>query len=93
SAASYLAWLHHRHARFPTARPNSSECILVAKKLDRPSASVYEDVLHHWSLETDSRRGNWFKRNRLQVLGEDPKFYAEHMGFWETWLNRGRDEM
>lgn len=93
SAASYLAWLHHRQVRFPTAMPNSSECVLLAKKMGRSSASVYEDALYHWGLETDSRRGNCCKQNRLHLLGKDPVFESEHMGTWGAWLRQGKDEM
>lgn len=92
-AQAYLAWLQHRQARFPTVRPNFSECVLVAKKLGRPSVGVHEDVLHYWSLETDSRRGEWYKQNRLHTLGEDPRFDSEHMSMWKAWLKQGRDEM
>lgn len=92
-AQAYLAWLQHRLERSPTVPPNRPECVRVAKKLGRPSPAVHDDVLHYWGLETDSRRGEWFRQNRLHTLGEDPRFDSENMGFWEAWLKQGRDEM
>jgi hypothetical protein len=90
SAKSYLAWLHHRQTRFPTAAPNSAECILIAAKLEMPAAQVYEDVLFRWGFETDSKFGAWHRQNRWKVLGEDPRFDEEVMGKWEAWLKQGR---
>lgn len=92
-ARAYLAWLDHRQARYPTVKPNRPECVLVAKKLSRPFPAVHDDVLLYWGLETDSRRGEWYKQNRLHTLGEDPRFDSENMSFWEAWLKQGRDEI
>jgi hypothetical protein len=91
SAQSYLAWLHHRQSRFPTAAPNSSKCIVLAEKLGMLSVQIYDDVLCRRGFETDSRFGEWYRQNRLGVLGEDPRFDDEVMGRWEAWLKHGRD--
>jgi hypothetical protein len=74
SARCYLAWLHNRRKRFPTVPPNSSECAGLATKLELPKWKVYDEVLRHYLLETDSRRGQWHKERRLELLGEDPVF-------------------
>jgi hypothetical protein len=91
SARSYLAWLHQRQTRFPTAAPNSSECIAIAKKLERLHAHVYDEILYHWGLETSSEWGGWYKKNRQQALGEDPRFDEETMGKWEAWLKEDKE--
>jgi hypothetical protein len=91
SVQSYLAWLHHRRTRYPTVVPNSSECVLIAKKLDRLPAHVYDEILYHWGFETSSVWGDWYKQNRLNVLGEDPRFDEEKIGWWQAWLKEGRD--
>ena len=90
SVRSYLAWLHHRQTRFPTVAPNSSECVLIANNVGRHPAIVYDEVLYHWGFETDSNWGEWYKQNRLKVLGEDPRFDEEVMGRWQAWLKEGR---
>jgi hypothetical protein len=91
SVQSYLAWLQHRQTRFPTAPPNSSEIILIAEQLNRPEATVYDDILYRWGFETNSKCGAWYKQNRLTVLGEDPRFDEDTMGKWEAWVKEGRD--
>jgi hypothetical protein len=91
SAKSYLAWLHHRQTRFPTAAPNSSECIAIAKKLGRLHVHVYDEIVYHWGLETSSEWGGWYKENRQEALGEDPRFDEETMGMWKAWLKEGRE--
>jgi len=91
SVQSYLAWLQHRQTRFPTTPPNSSEVILVAEKLNRSEAKVYDEILYRWGLETNSKCGAWYRQNRLTVLGEDPRFDEETMGQWEAWVKEGRD--
>jgi hypothetical protein len=90
SAQSYFAWLRHRQTRFPTVPPYLSEAILIARTLGKPSALFYDHIRYHWGLETDSRRGAWYKQNRLEVLGEDPRFDEEVMGTREAWLEQGR---
>jgi hypothetical protein len=35
--------------------------------------------------------GDWYKQNRLNVLGEDPRFDEEKIGWWQAWLKEGRD--
>jgi len=92
SARSYLAWVHHRQTRFPTAAPNYAECILVAKKLGRHPAKVFDEVIYHWGFETGNERSEWYKQNRLELLGEDPRFDEETIGSWQAWLKEGRDE-
>ena len=74
SAASYLAWLRQRDTRWPTVWPNFPECVAIGKKLGKPTSKVFEEILYHWLLETDGRRGEWHKEHRLEVLGEDPLF-------------------
>ncbi|KAF2830287.1 hypothetical protein CC86DRAFT_402332 [Ophiobolus disseminans] len=91
STRSYLAWLHHRQARFPTAAPNFPECILVAKKLGCHPSKVFDEVTYHWGFETGCDRSEWYKHNRLTVLGEDPRFDEEGVGRWRAWLELGRD--
>jgi hypothetical protein len=93
SAQSYLAWLRRRRVRFPSVPPNASECALIAKELGRHRSELYDEVLWHWGLETDSKWGDWHKQNRLKVLGEDPRFDDEKMGRWQSWLKEGRDAM
>ncbi|KAF1844982.1 uncharacterized protein K460DRAFT_416321 [Cucurbitaria berberidis CBS 394.84] len=91
AAQSYLAWLYQRQTRSPTAQPVYPECIAIGKRLGRPPHKVYDEVLYHWGLETDSRHGEWHRQNRLKVLGEDPRFDEERMGFWNAWMKRGRE--
>lgn len=93
SVQSYLAWLQHRQARLPTAPPNSSEAILIAEKLNRSEAEVYDGILYRWRLETNSQCGAWYRQNRLTVLGEDPRFDEETMRKWEAWVKEGRDKL
>jgi hypothetical protein len=93
TAQSYLAWLNQRQTRFPIAAPNYSECVSIAGKLERPPGYVYDEILHHWGFETDSRWGEWYRQNRSMVLGEDPRFDDETMGKWEAWLKEGWDLM
>ncbi|KAH3904360.1 hypothetical protein HBH56_235020 [Parastagonospora nodorum] len=93
SVHSYLAWLQHRQTRFPTAPPNSSEIILIAEQLNRPEATVYDDILYRWGFETNSKCGAWYKQNRLTVLGKDPRFDEETMGKWDAWVKEGRDDL
>ncbi|KAF1937387.1 hypothetical protein EJ02DRAFT_458773 [Clathrospora elynae] len=85
SAISYLAWLQQRQKRFPTAHPHYPECIAIGKRLSRSPHYVYEDVLYHWGLETDSVYGAWHRQHRLQVLGEDPCPDEETVGLWAAW--------
>jgi hypothetical protein len=80
SVQSYLAWLHQRQTRFPIAKPNYSECVALGKRLGRPALHVCDEIMYRWGLETDSRSGDWYKQNRLQVLGEDPRFDEERIG-------------
>lgn len=84
SAAAYLAWLRERQTRWPTVCPNRSECVVIATRLSRSKerVKVFDEILFHWLLETDSRRGSWYKGNRLQVLGEDPVFDEVGLGSW-----------
>jgi hypothetical protein len=91
SVQSYLAWLLQRQTRFPIAKPNYSECAALAEKLGRSLGCVYDEIMSRWGLETDSKWGDWYKQNRLQVLGQDPRFDDETMGKWEAWLKQGRD--
>jgi hypothetical protein len=44
---------------------------------------VYDEVLFHWGLETDSRFGEWYRELGLEVLGEDPLFDKNLSGFDE----------
>ncbi|KAL5113673.1 hypothetical protein ACEQ8H_008460 [Pleosporales sp. CAS-2024a] len=90
SAEAYLAWLHHRQQRFPTVAPNYPDAIIISKKLGIPAAQVLDDIVYRWLLETDGNQGEWYRNNRLKVLGEDPRFDEETMGKWEAWLKKGR---
>jgi hypothetical protein len=74
AALSYLAWLHQRGVRFPDAYPRFAECIALGKQFGRIPRLVYDEVLFHWGLETDSKFGKWYRENRLEVLGDDPIF-------------------
>jgi hypothetical protein len=74
TARCFLAWLRSRGKRFPTVPPNTSECAGLGLKLGVPKWRVYDVVLRHYLLETDSRRGQWHKEHRMQFLGEDPVF-------------------
>jgi hypothetical protein len=82
SSISYLAWLYHRKTRFPTAFPVYAECIAIGKHLGRSPHKSYDEILYHWGLETDSKYGLWYRQHRLEVLGEDPMFPDETLGFW-----------
>ncbi|KAH9882190.1 hypothetical protein J1614_001362 [Plenodomus biglobosus] len=72
SASSYLAWLALRKVRWPKVPPFYGECVTIGKKLHRPTPGVFDEVLYHWLLETNSQRGDWHKSQRLRILGEDP---------------------
>jgi hypothetical protein len=74
SAISYLAWLQQRKVRFPKVHPHYAECIAPGKRFGRAPRLVYDEVLFHWGLETDSRFGEWHREHRLEILGEDPLF-------------------
>jgi hypothetical protein len=74
SALSYLAWLRKRKVRFPNAFPRHAECIVLGEHFGRPARMVYDEILFHWGLETDSKFGKWHREHRLVVLGEDPLF-------------------
>lgn len=91
-ARSYLAWLNQRQARFPRAPPNYLECITVAKKLGRPTHKVFDEIVYYCGLENVGDQKEWYKQNRLALLGEDPRFDEETMGWWAAWLKQGRDE-
>jgi hypothetical protein len=93
SARSYLAWLHHRQTRFPTVVPNYSECILIAEKLDKHPAKVFDEALYHWGFENSGAGSEWYRQNRLTVLGEDPRFDSDGMGRWDAWLQQGRGQL
>jgi hypothetical protein len=90
SARSYLAWLHHRQTRFPTVAPNYSECMLLAQKLGKHPAKIFDEALYHWGFENGNE---WYRENRLAVLGEDPRFDSDGMGRWDAWLQQGRGQL
>ncbi|KAH8700064.1 hypothetical protein GQ44DRAFT_786201 [Phaeosphaeriaceae sp. PMI808] len=89
---SYLAWLHLRQVRFPTVAPNSCECAMIARKFGNHPTKVYDEVLYHWGLETGSKDGEWYRRNRVKVLGQDPSFDSDTLGWWEAWLLQAGDD-
>jgi hypothetical protein len=91
TARSYLAWLHHRQERFPTAAPRYAEFVIIAQKLSRAPPRVFDDAMYHWGFET-GERVEWYKQNRLELLGEDPRFDEEKMGKFGAWMKVGRDE-
>jgi hypothetical protein len=74
SAMSYLAWLQQRKVRFPKVHPHYAECIALGNRFGRAPRLVYDEVLFHWGLETDSKFGEWHRKHRLEILGEDPLF-------------------
>jgi hypothetical protein len=74
SALSYLAWLQQRKVRFPRVHPHCAEFIALGKRSGRAPRLVYDEVLFHWGLETDSEFGEWHREHRLDILGEDPLF-------------------
>jgi hypothetical protein len=61
SAISYLAWLQKRKVRLPKVHLQYAECIAPGERLGRAPRLVYDEVLFHWGLETDSRFGEWHR--------------------------------
>jgi len=92
SARSYLAWLHHRQTRFPNVEPKRAEFAIIAERLGRVRHHVFQEAMYHWGLETGNDRSEWYKQNRLEVLGEDPRFDEETMGWWAAWVKKGMNE-
>lgn len=81
SAISYLLWLQQRQTRFPTMQPLWPECVALGQRLGRSSHKVFDEVLYHWGLETESQRGEYNRTHRLEVLRHDLVFF-EHGGWF-----------
>jgi hypothetical protein len=86
---AYLHWLEYRGNPFPTTRPMVSEATLIGRAVGRGSAWVHDEIMRAWACEQHSVRGEWYRENRVEVLGAEPKCTDQTRREWQAWAANG----